>query len=57
MTPTKNGWLVRATGEVISYNTWPLKRSPDGQFHRCAAFNDFGPKGRTKCLYIPDMGE
>jgi len=57
VTPTNKGWLVRATGEIISYDTWPLKRSPDGQFHRCAAFNDFGPKGRTKCLYVPDMGE
>lgn len=57
VTPTKHGWLVRTTGEIIQYKTWPLKRSPDGQFHRCAAFNDFGPKGRTKCLYVPDMGE
>ncbi|QRM53857.1 hypothetical protein [Sinorhizobium sp. BG8] len=57
VTPTKEGWRVRITGEVIKYNSWPLKRSPDGEFHRCTAFGNFGPNGRTQCLYVPDMAE
>lgn len=57
VTPTKEGWLVKTTGEVIKYNSWPVKHSPDGRFHRCAGLGDFGPKGRTQCLYVPDFGE
>lgn len=57
ITATKEGWLVRTTGEIIKYNTWPVKHSPDGRFHRCAGLGNFGPKGRTQCLYVPDFGE
>ncbi|HVK92247.1 MAG TPA: hypothetical protein VM468_12740 [Mycoplana sp.] len=55
--PTKDGWLVTTTGEIIKYNSWPVKHSPDGRFHRCAGLGNFGPQGRTQCLYVPDFGE
>ena len=55
--PTKEGWLVKTTGEIIKYNSWPVKHSPDGRFHRCAGLGNFGPEGRTQCLYVPDFGE
>ncbi|MBB3975963.1 hypothetical protein GGQ64_001150 [Rhizobium azooxidifex] len=54
---TKEGWRVRTTGEVIGYDSWPIKHSPDGRFHRCAGLGNFGPKGRTQCLYVPDFGQ
>jgi hypothetical protein len=55
--PMKEGWLVKITGEIIKYNSWPLKQSPDGQFHRCARHGNFSPNGRTQCLYVPDYGQ
>ncbi|NVP57577.1 hypothetical protein [Mycoplana rhizolycopersici] len=54
---TKEGWLIRTTGEIIKYNSWPVKHSPDGHFHRCAGLGDFSPRGRTQCIYVPDFGE
>jgi hypothetical protein len=54
---TKEGWRVRTTGEVIGYDSWPIKHSPDGRFHSCAGLGNFGPKGRTQCLSVPDFGQ
>ncbi|MEJ8571270.1 hypothetical protein [Microbaculum marinum] len=54
---TADGWLVRATGEVIPYGSHKERRSPDSQFHRCShAFAAPGATDGTICLYVTGMG-
>jgi hypothetical protein len=45
------GYVIRGTGEVVSYRDKRLRTSPDGEFHWCsvAGSND----GRTICLFVP----
>ena len=46
-----DGYVIRGTGEVVSYHDKRLRTSPDGEFHWCsvAGAND----GRTICLFVP----
>lgn len=50
---TAEGWEVATTGEIIPYNSYKIKKSPDGNFHRCAMSANFGANGHTLCLYVP----
>ena len=45
------GYVIAATGEVLSYSDSRVKNSPDGEYHWCsvAGKND----GRTICLFVP----
>lgn len=47
---TRDGLLIVATGEVLSYADTRLRKSGDEFFHRCA--RETSPK-MTVCLYIP----
>ncbi len=48
------GYVIKGTGEVVSYNDNRVKNSPDGVYHWCsvAGAND----GRTICLFVPPKG-
>ena len=45
------GYLIRATGEVVSYSDRRVKTSPDGVYHRCSVAGKEGT--RTICLFVP----
>jgi len=48
----QGGWGVKATGEVIPYDT--AQPSPDGSYHRCSPrFADTHEADRTICLFVP----
>jgi hypothetical protein len=46
-----NGYIIKATGEVIPMQDYKVRFSPDGQFHWCSK------QGRddtpTICLFVP----
>ncbi|MER8884820.1 hypothetical protein NKI17_20000 [Mesorhizobium sp. M0816] len=48
------GYVIKGTGEVITYTDSRIKNSPDGVFHWCsvAGAND----GHTICLFVPPRG-
>jgi hypothetical protein len=48
------GYVIKGTGEVITYADSRIKNSPDGVFHWCsvAGAND----GHTICLFVPPRG-
>jgi hypothetical protein len=48
------GYVIKGTGEVITYADGRIKNSPDGEFHWCsvAGAND----GHTVCLFVPPRG-
>jgi hypothetical protein len=45
------GYVIKGTGEVVSYSDARIKNSPDGEYHWCsvAGAND----GKTICLFVP----
>ncbi len=45
------GYVIKGTGEVVSYADRRVKNSPDGEFHWCsvAGAND----SKTICLFVP----
>jgi hypothetical protein len=45
------GYVIRGTGETLSYADRRIKDSPDGEFHWCSAAGD--ENGRTICLFVP----
>jgi hypothetical protein len=50
-----DGYTIKETGEVISYDDKRIKRSKDEYFHRCTHNAD--PKDpHSICLYVPDRG-
>lgn len=48
------GYVIKGTGEVITYTDGRIKNSPDGVFHWCSVggSND----GHTICLFVPPRG-
>lgn len=54
--PTDAGWLYTPTRELVAYaGDRRLRRSQDGHFHVCIV--KFGSEaGKTRCLYVPSMG-
>ncbi|WP_331377014.1 hypothetical protein [Sinorhizobium chiapasense] len=50
----REGYVIKRTGEVITYTDSRIRNSPDGLFHWCSAAgaND----GRTVCLFVPPHG-
>lgn len=47
---TKDGYLLKDTGEVIPYNK-AIPKSPDGRFWRCRMYSEGAIKAR--CFIIP----
>lgn len=52
---TPDGYLIKATGEVIGYGDKRLRTSRDGFYHQCTPGGDPAAK-RSICLYAPGMG-
>lgn len=45
------GYVIRATGEVIPMTSRKIRPSPDGLFHWCSVGG--AADGRTICLFVP----
>ncbi|MGH0295393.1 hypothetical protein [Sinorhizobium meliloti] len=45
------GYIVRATGEVLPYADSRVRMSPDGEYHWCSAAGKV--YGKTICLFVP----
>ena len=48
------GYVVKGTGEVITYTDSRIKNSPDGVFHWCSMAG--AKDGHTICLFVPPRG-
>lgn len=55
--PTKSvsegpgGYVIKPTGELITYSDTRVRNSPDGEFHWCSVAG--ADDGRTICLFVP----
>jgi hypothetical protein len=49
-----DGYVIRATGEVIPYSSRKVRHSQDSDFHWCSVGGK--PDSRTLCLYVPHGG-
>ncbi len=45
------GYVIKGTGEVVTYSDARLKDSPDGEFHWCSVAG--ADDSRTICLFVP----
>ncbi len=45
------GYVIKGTGEVVSYSDARLKSSPDGEYHWCSVAG--ADDTRTICLFVP----
>ncbi|WP_051914168.1 hypothetical protein [Nitratireductor basaltis] len=45
------GYVIRTTGEIISYDDKRIRHSPDGVFHWCSISGKADTK--TICLFVP----
>jgi hypothetical protein len=45
------GYVIKGTGEVVSYSDARLKNSPDGEYHWCSF--EGADNTRTICLFVP----
>lgn len=54
ITEGPNGYVVKATGEVIPYTDKRVRQSPDQNFHWCSVAGL--PDSRTLCIYAPGRG-
>lgn len=45
------GYVIKGTGEVVTYTDARLKDSPDGEFHWCSVAG--ADDSRTICLFVP----
>nr|WP_244743469.1 hypothetical protein [Mesorhizobium sp. L-8-10] len=48
------GYVIKGTGEVITYSDSRIKSSPDGVFHWCSVAG--ADDGHTVCLFVPPRG-
>lgn len=48
---SKAGYVIKTTGEVISYGDKRIRPSPDGVFHWCSISGKSNTK--TICLFVP----
>jgi hypothetical protein len=48
------GYVIKATGEVIPYSSKKIKQSKDEFFHWCSKGGK--PDAETICLYVPNRG-
>ena len=52
---TPDGYLIRATREIVPYNDSRVKPSGDNEMHLCQQYGDFD-NGRVLCLFEPPRG-
>ncbi|WP_026619850.1 hypothetical protein M728_004206 (plasmid) [Ensifer sp. WSM1721] len=45
------GFIIKATGEVLPYADRRVRISPDGEYHWCSA--EGKAYGKTICLFVP----
>ena len=45
------GYVIKGTGELVSYSDARLKNSPDGEYHWCSVAG--ADDSRTICLFVP----
>ena len=45
------GYVIKATGEVVGYEDRRIKYSPDGHYHWCSVAGS--DTSRTICLFVP----
>ena len=45
------GYVIKGTGEVVSYADSRVKDSPDGEYHWCSVAG--ADDSRTICLFVP----
>ena len=45
------GYVIKSTGEVVTYNDKRLRNSPDGRIHWCSVAGADDTK--TICLFVP----
>jgi hypothetical protein len=45
------GYVIKGTGEVVTYSDARLKDSPDGEYHWCSVAG--ADDTRTICLFVP----
>jgi hypothetical protein len=45
------GYVIKGTGEVLTYSDARLKDSPDGEYHWCSVAG--ADDTRTICLFVP----
>ena len=45
------GYVIKGTGEVVTYTDARLKDSPDGEYHWCSVAG--ADDSRTICLFVP----
>jgi hypothetical protein len=45
------GYVIKRTGEIVTYNDKRLRNSPDGRFHWCSVAGADDTK--TICLFVP----
>ena len=45
------GYVIKRTGEVVSYSDKRLRDSPDGEYHWCSVSG--ADNTRTICLFVP----
>jgi len=45
------GYVIKGTGEVVTYRDTRLKDSPDGEYHWCSVSG--ADNTRTICLFVP----
>jgi hypothetical protein len=51
VTEGPRGFVIQATGELITSRDSRIKNSPDGLYHQCTVGG--APNGRTICLFVP----
>ena len=45
------GYVIKGTGEIISYTDNRIKDSPDGEYHWCSVAG--ADDSKTVCLFVP----
>lgn len=48
------GYVIKGTGEVITFTDTRIKNTPDGVFHWCSVAG--ADDGHTICLFVPPRG-
>ena len=50
---SREGWMLRTTGETIPFDDVRVLKSPDGRFHQCIFPAE---RHTTQCLFVPAAG-
>lgn len=54
---TPGGYLIHESGELIPEDSYVVRDSQDGRYHRCSLhYRAPQVPNETRCLYVPRMG-